>query len=120
MFPIESLLDYDRDRFDDLPMGVIEVDGEGLVLTYNRWEEELAGRSRTQTLGRNFFREVAPCTRVAEFEGRFRELVAGGKPARDKIEFLFRFPGGDILVAVALTWDPELGRGMMLVQKVSE
>jgi photoactive yellow protein len=120
VYPIESLMDYDRESFDDLPFGIVEVDAEGRVLTYNKWEEELAGRNRSQTLGRNFFSEVAPCTGVAEFEGRFRELVAAGEPAREQLEFLFRFPGGDILVSVALTWSPELGRGFVLVQKVAE
>ncbi len=120
VFPIESLADYDRRSFDDLPFGVVEVDSDGHVLTYNRWEEELAGRTRSQTLGRNFFRDVAPCTGVTEFEGRFREMVAGGVPARERLEFLFRFPGEDILVSVALTWDPNRQRGFVLVQKVGE
>lgn len=120
VFPIESLMDYDRGSFDDLPFGVVEVDPDGHVLTYNRWEEELAGRTRNQTLGRNFFREVAPCTAVAEFEGRFKEMVAGGVAAREQLEFLFRFSGGDILVRVTLTWAPDRERGFLLVQKVGE
>ncbi|TVP43010.1 MAG: PAS domain-containing protein [Gemmatimonadales bacterium] len=120
VYPIESLMDYDRESFDDLPFGIVEVDAQGRVLTYNKWEEELADRSRSQTLGRNFFSEVAPCTGVAEFEGRFRELVAAGVPAREQLDFLFRFPGGDTLVSVALTWAPDLGRGFVLVQKVGE
>jgi photoactive yellow protein len=120
VFPIESLMDYDRESFDDLPFGVVEVDSDGDVLTYNRWEEDLAGRTRSHTLGRNFFREVAPCTGVAEFEGRFREMVAGGVPARERLDFLFRFPGGDILVSVALTWEPDRRRGFVLVQKLDE
>lgn len=57
---------------------------------------------------------------MTAFEGRFRDLVAGGVPARDQLEFLFRFPGGDILVSVALTWDPGRQRGFVLVQKVGE
>lgn len=42
VFPIESLADYDRRSFDDLPFGVVELDSDGHVLTYNRWEKELA------------------------------------------------------------------------------
>lgn len=119
LYPIESLFDFDRERYDDLPFGIIEVDGDGRILTYNRWEEELAGRSRTETLGRNFFREVAPCTAVAAFEGRFREMVAAGRPARDTLDFVFRFPGGDRLVTIALTWAPAWKRGFILVRELA-
>jgi photoactive yellow protein len=118
--PIESLETFDRARFDDLPFGVIEVDAGGRVLTYNRWEEELANRNRAQVLGRNFFSQVAPCTGVAEFEGRYLEMVAAGVPARDQLEFLFRFPDGDVMVSVALAWAPDSDRGFILVQKVAE
>ena len=118
--PIESLETFDRARFDDLPFGVIEVDGEGRVLAYNRWEEELAGRDRSQVLGLNFFTQVAPCTGVAEFEGRYREMVGAGVPARDQLDFVFRFTGGNVVVSVALAWSPDWDRGFILVQTVAE
>jgi hypothetical protein len=46
--------------------------------------------------------------------------VAGGLSTREQLEFLFRFPGGDILVSVALTWEPDRQRGFVLVQKLDE
>lgn len=119
-YPIERLVDFDRERYDALPFGVIQVDRDGRVLTYNRWEQELAGRTAAQVLGRNFFREVAPCTGVADFEGRFRQLVAHAAPARDSFDFLFRFPGGDVLVSVALAWAPSWQRCYILVRRASE
>ena len=116
IFPIENLATYERSRFDELPFGIIEVDRDGRVLTYNRWEEELAGRSRDRTLGRLFFSEVAPCTGVAEFEGRFREMVARNEAAQEELDFVFRFPGAERLVNIRLIWAPRWERGFILVR----
>jgi photoactive yellow protein len=60
---------------DRLPYGLITVDAEGKVLFYNEWQARFAGLPRYLVLGRNFFGEVAPCTRAAVFEGRFRNFV---------------------------------------------
>ncbi|GEM_PF-860742 len=70
--------DFDERRLDELPWGVIQLSPEGVVLQYNRYEEGLAGRRAAEVIGRNFFTEVAPCTDVKEFAGRFREGVTRG------------------------------------------
>jgi photoactive yellow protein len=72
-----------------LPYGVIVVNAEGVVLFYNRREEEIAGKQRAEVLGRNFFTQVAPCTLVQAFHGRFLEVMAQGL---DSAEFHFVFP----------------------------
>ena len=64
---------------DRLPFGTIQLDREGTVLSYNRAEAELTGRDPRRVVGRNFFEQVAPCTNVREFAGRFREGVAKGE-----------------------------------------
>jgi len=72
---IQSLGESDLDR---LPFGAIRLDREGKILSYNRTEAELSGRRKESVLGKSFFLEVAPCTNVQEFAGRFREGVARG------------------------------------------
>lgn len=72
---IERLGENDLDR---LPIGAIRLDREGTILSYNRTEAELAGRKKESVLGKNFFTEVAPCTNVQEFAGKFREGVRTG------------------------------------------
>jgi photoactive yellow protein len=57
-------------ELDALPVGAILLDTEGRVLRYNRAEASLARLSPGEVIGRNFFSEVAPCTRVREFQGR--------------------------------------------------
>lgn len=94
---------------DRLPFGLLLLDDEGTVLRYNAAESRLSGRAPEETLGLNFFRDVAPCTRVQEFEGRFRRLLEKGEAARVSFSFVFRFTGGDQLVRVVLSYQPREG-----------
>lgn len=74
---------------DLLPYGIIVTDEEGKVLYYNAREEQIACRKRKDVLGKNFFKEVAPCAQVREFYGRFRHAMqAEGSVAN----FHFTFP----------------------------
>lgn len=65
-------------ELDALPFGAIQLDGDGTILQFNEYEANLSNRRAPETVGRNFFSEVAPCTNVREFHGRFREGVERG------------------------------------------
>jgi photoactive yellow protein len=67
-----------REELDELPVGVIQLDRGGMVLQYNETESSLARFSRADVVGRHFFREIAPCTAVRDFQGRFEEGVERG------------------------------------------
>lgn len=82
-----------------LPFGVIGLDAMGKVVSYNRAEEEMAGRHAGDVIGRNFFDEVAPCTKVKEFHGRFQEFMAGAEESK-KFFFTFRFEEGNARVQI--------------------
>ena len=88
------------DALDDLPFGVIVVDRQGTILEYNAYESRLAGLSRERVLGRNFFRDVAPCTAIREFEGRFEEFLDSLETSIEPFEFLFPFARGAQRVSV--------------------
>ena len=75
-------------ELDSLPQGVIQLDVQGTVLQYNAYEQQLAGLTREKVVGKNFFKQVAPCTDVQEFYGRFRDGVAAGKL---HVKFRYRF-----------------------------
>ena len=62
-------------ELDMLPFGVIGLDDKGFVLQYNEYETKLANRSRAETIGKAFFKEVAPCTNSPIFSGIFFEGV---------------------------------------------
>lgn len=62
-----------RFDLDALGFGVIEVDDDGVVVFYNRFESEFTGMAPEDVVGRSFFTDVAPCTHNPLFFGRFRE-----------------------------------------------
>ncbi len=65
-------------QVDDLAFGAIQLDDEGKILKYNAVEGAITGRDPKEMLGKNFFKDVAPCTQTPEFEGRFKEGVKNG------------------------------------------
>ena len=75
---IERIQGLGEAELDRLPCGAIRLDRDGKILSYNRTEAELSGRRKESVLGKSFFTEVAPCTNVQEFAGRFREGVERG------------------------------------------
>jgi photoactive yellow protein len=77
--------------YDQLAFGVIELDREFRVRTYNSSESKLAQRSPDTTLGRHFFREVAPCTDVGDFRGRIEELMRDGVAVDTEVRFDYEF-----------------------------
>jgi photoactive yellow protein len=90
-----------KKQLDGLPFGVIELDAEGTVTAYNRAEAALAGTQADRVMGRNFFTEVAPCTAVKEFEGRFRHFLDSDERVA-QFSFTFSFRDGPVGVEIFL------------------
>ena len=65
-------------EFDSLPFGVIRLDNEGRVLAYNRAESLYSGLKQQHVIGRDWFRDIAPCTNTAKFFGKFKEGATKG------------------------------------------
>ncbi len=57
---------------------------------YNTLGNQLSGRGAAQVIGRDFFRDIAPCTNFPGFRGRFAEGVRRGKLS-DEFRFVFGF-----------------------------
>lgn len=75
---IERIQSLGENELDRLPIGAIRLDREGKILSYNQTEADLVGRKKESVIGKNFFTDVAPCTNVQEFAGKFREGVRQG------------------------------------------
>lgn len=58
-------------QLDELAFGAVEVDARGTILRYNATEGAITGRDPKAAVGKNFFRDVAPCTNRPEFRGVF-------------------------------------------------
>ncbi len=98
-------------ELDKLPFGLICLDAQGRVVQYNDTESRLARLSKERVIGKNFFRDVAPCTRVRDFEGQFYDLVRD--PSRIRVRsfvFVFRFRHSEQHVTIILT--PARTRGL--------
>jgi photoactive yellow protein len=63
---------------DGLPFGLVKLDMTGKILEYNMAEGDLTGVSPAWAMGKNFFDEVALCTKTQAFYGRFVEGVKKG------------------------------------------
>jgi len=73
-----SLAKMNDKELDELAFGAVQLDADGNIVHYNAMEGEITGRKPEDMKGRNFFREVAPCTDSPEFRGKFQEGVASG------------------------------------------
>ncbi len=73
---IDDLASLKSAELDKLPFGVIQLSRTGEIRAYNSAEGDITGREPKAVLGKNFFREVAPCTDRPEFRGRFEEVMS--------------------------------------------
>jgi len=112
MDEIESLKAEDLDR---LPVGAIKLDATGRVLSYNATESRFSGLSPRAVLGRDFFRDIAPCTAGSVFEQTFRDGMARGK-LDALLEYVFSFPGRPMRVAVHMRTGREPGVAWLFVR----
>ena len=97
----ENIESMDEAQLDKLPHGAIQLDPLGTVLKFNAYEERLANMKKVNVIGKNFFKEVAPCTDVKEFYGRFRDgLVARNLHCKFRYRFAFKQNPRDVTVTL--------------------
>lgn len=106
------------EELDAQPFGIICLDAAGKVLRYNLAEARLARLDRNQVVGRNFFKEIAPCTQRPEFQGRFADFVLDPEAARTlRFEYLFDFKFGAQQVEVELVRTAQPGRFYLCINR---
>lgn len=62
------------EELDALPYGVVELDAQGRIRSYNKAERENVGCDRLP-VGEQYFLEVYPSSYAPEFYGRFLEAI---------------------------------------------
>lgn len=105
-----------EEELDELPFGAIRLDPTGQVLSYNMTESKLTGRQKEKVIGKNFFTEVAPCTNVQSFAGRFREGVATGE-LHAVFPYRFDFKMAPREVSVTLFYSKETKSAWVFVRE---
>lgn len=100
---------------DKLPFGLIRLDLAGTVLEYNMTEGEMMGVDPNWAIGKNFFKEVATCTKPDAFYGRFVEGVKKGF-LNTVFDYTFNHQGVTTSVKVTMITLPDhLGRKSVMV-----
>ncbi len=90
----QNLFELSEGEVDELPFGLISVDHDGNIEQYNNYESRLARLSKERVLGRNFFSDVAPCTAVQDFQGRFERFVRETGDGAESFDYVFAFAFG--------------------------
>lgn len=103
--PPDDLSHLSPAEVDSLPFGYIALTPEGIIRKYNRYEADLSRKDPNEVLGKSFFREVAPCTQVQDFEGRFHKFVEGDDPTLS-FDFVFKFRHGGQRVRIGFVRSP--------------
>jgi photoactive yellow protein len=75
---------------DQLAFGAVQLDGKGTILQYNAAEASITGRDAKAVIGKNFFRDVAPCTSTPAFKGVFDAGVREGN-LNTMFEYVFDY-----------------------------
>lgn len=90
-------------ELDLLPFGAIRLDPAGMILAYNKPEERISGRAAKDVIGRSFFQDVAPCTRVRRFFGAF-QIGVERRDLNEVFDFTFRFPAATREVRIRMIY----------------
>lgn len=75
---------------DQLAFGAVQLDAKGGILRYNAAEASITGRDAASVIGKNFFRDVAPCTNSPTFKGVFDKGVREGN-LNTMFEYVFDY-----------------------------
>lgn len=102
-------------ELDALPYGAIQLSKEGTIVNYNSYESTMAGVPKANAIGKNFFRDVAPCTDVKAFHGRFQEGIAR-KKLHEKFRYHFPFKHKPRNVLITLFYHEESDHVWVFVQ----
>jgi photoactive yellow protein len=85
------LADLTPEQLDELPLGAVVIDATGTISAYNSYEANLSRLDQDRVIGRNFFRDIAPCTAVKEFEGRMRAFMRSKDRVSETFDYFFPF-----------------------------
>ena len=112
----EKISELQQQLADQAPVGIVEVDDTGIIQIYNRYESELAGVSKENAIGKNFFLEVAPCTNNRLFLGTFKSGVQSGSLDK-KFNYTFTYKMKPTPVVIHLFRDGNTSRNFVFVKR---
>lgn len=111
----EKVVNADEDTLNSVDFGIIQVDDNGTVQFFNKYESELSGVDPSDARGKNFFSELAPCSNNRLFRGRFKDGVRKGE-LDEQFTYTYTYKMRPTLVEVRLCRSND-GRNWIFVQK---
>ncbi len=115
-----EIFDLPESEIDALPFGLIAVDRAGTIEQYNAYESKLSRLSKERVTGRNFFTDVAPCTAVKEFQGRFERFASEPGDGAESFDFVFPFSFGRQVVNITFLRSAKSRQIKILVNRYDE
>jgi len=106
------------EQLDELPFGAIVIEPDGTIVAYNEYETRLSHFAREAVIGKNFFRDVAPCTAVQAFEGRMRAFMKTNDRVSETFDYFFPFPHGAVTVEITFLRLRKQGQILIAVERV--
>jgi photoactive yellow protein len=103
-------------QLDTLAFGVIQVDDEGIVKSYNKYESELGNTPIPEALGKNFFTQVAPCTNNRLIYGKFKDGIAANQ-LESEVGYVFTYKIKPVNVTVQMYRDNLSKTNWILVKR---
>lgn len=113
-------LEISLDQLDELPFGAIVIDPDGTIRGYNEYETRLSHFERDAVLGKNFFRDVAPCTAVQAFEGRMRSFLKTSDRVSERFDYFFPFAHEAVTVEITFLRLRQQGQILIAVERMEE
>lgn len=116
---IEQVDSFSNPELDSLPFGAIQLDRNGTILRFNEYEANLSNRRAPETVGKNFFTQVAPCANVQQFQAPFAEGLELGA-LHVTFPYRFEFKPQPRNVDVTLYYSQTTGTVWVFVQEKGE
>lgn len=104
-------------ELDELPFGVIGIDGEGVVRSYNQFESQAAGLAPRRVLGHALFTVVAPCMNNFLVAQRFEDAAANAAPLDTTLDYVLTLRMRPVKVKLRLLALPGQALRHVLVQR---
>ena len=87
------------------------------VVVYNRWEQEFAGISETDALGRDIFTELVPCASNDLVAGRFEEARRDSVDLNYRLDYVFTYRMKPTRVTLTLRREQATGMNWLVVSE---
>ena len=117
--PVVSIASLSQADLDRLPYGVIILDRAGRVVAFNSHEVQRSKLIQRDTMGRDFFLDIAPCMNVKEVGHWVSSARAAGVSVSKQIDFVLQFARSSEYIDLSIRFDAPTGLTTLVLRSVS-